>query len=82
MVHTAFKTDNMAGCPGDTRRDKHGVYRPVSQALPVVYYRFLEKLTEKGIFAGTPAGCPRDTWPSREFSEFLFDFILCVFSAP
>ena len=29
----------------------------------------LEKLSEKGIFAGTPARCPWDTWPSRGFSS-------------
>ena len=56
-----------------------GVYRPVSRGLPVIYYR---KRTEKGIFAWTPAGCPRDTRPSRRFSENLCDFFLCAFSAP
>ena len=42
----------------------------------------IEKRTEKGVFAGTPAGCPRDTLPSRGFSEILCDFFLCAFSAP
>ena len=49
-----------------------GVYRPVSQGFPVVYYR-------KTQFVGTPAGCPRDTRPSRGFSENLCDFFLCAF---
>ena len=53
-----------------------GVYRPVSQKFPVVYYR------RTTIFAGTPAGCPRDTRPSRGFSENLCDFFLCAFFAP
>ena len=39
-----------------------GVSRPVSQGCPVVCYR---KLTERGNFAGTPAGCPKNTRPSR-----------------
>ena len=30
----------------------------------------LEKLTEKGTFAGTPAGCSRKTRPSRGFPKF------------
>ena len=42
----------------------------------------IEKRTGKGIFAGTPAGCPRDTRPSRRFSETLCDFLLGAFSAP
>ena len=50
-----------------------GVYRPVSQdvlLLPV------EKLPEKGNFAGTPAGCLRDTWPSRRgFRKFMRFFL-------
>ena len=53
-----------------------GVYRPVSQKFPVVYYR------RTTIFAGTPAGCPRDTRTSRGFSENLCDFFLCAFFAP
>ena len=52
-----------------------GVYRPVSQGFPI------EKRTEKAIFAGTPAGCPRDTRPSRGFSDILCDFFSCAFSA-
>ena len=55
------------GVPGDPA-GQTGVYRPVSQGFPVVYHR---KLIEKGKFAGTPAGCPRDT---RGFSEILCDF--------
>ena len=35
-----------------------------------------------GIFAGTPAGHPGDTRPSRGFLEILCDFFLCEFSAP
>ena len=42
----------------------------------------IEKLTEKGHFAGTPAGCPRDTWPPRGFSEKLCDFPLCALLRP
>ena len=52
-----------------------GVYWPVSEGFPVVCYG------KADIFAGTPAGCPRDTRPSRGFSEVLYDFFLCVFSA-
>ena len=47
--------------------------------LSVTYYG---KLTEKGIFAGTLAGCPRDSRPSKGFLEILCDFFLCAFSAP
>ena len=54
-----------AGCPRNSRRDKPGVYRPVSQGFPVVCHG------ETHIFAGTPAGCPRDTRPPRVFSENL-----------
>ena len=53
-----------------------GVYRPVCQGFPVVCYR------KTDIFAGTPAGCPRDTQPSRGLSEILCVFFLCAFSAP
>ena len=56
-----------------------GVYRPVSQGCPVVT---IEKLTERGIFAGTPAGCPWDIRPSRGFSEFLGDFSYAPFLRP
>ena len=48
-----------------------GVYRPVSQGFPVVYYG------KTDIFAGTPAGCPRDTRPSRGFSDNSCNFFLC-----
>ena len=40
----------------------------------------MEKLTEKGILAGTQAGCPRDTRPSTGFAEivcFFFFFFFC-----
>ena len=43
-----------------------GVYRPVSQGFPVVFFRKID------IFAGKSAGCLRDTRPSRGFSIFLF----------
>ena len=49
-------------------------YRPVSQGLPVVYDR---KTDRNGIFAGTSVGCPRDSQPSRRFSEILCD-VSCV----
>ena len=39
-----------------------GVYQPASQKFPAVRYR---KIDRKGHFARTPAGCPRDTLPSR-----------------
>ena len=45
-----------------------GVYRPVSQGFPVVYFR------KKSIFAGTPARRPTDTRPSRGFSGISCDF--------
>ena len=57
-----------------------GVYRPVSQGFPVNCYR---KTDRKGHFLpGHRPGCPRDTRPSRGFSEILCDFFLCAFSAP
>ena len=60
-----------------------GVYRPVSQGFPVNYSR---KTDRKGaIFAGTPAGCPRDTRPSRFFfffPKFYVIFSYVPFSAP
>ena len=49
-----------------------GVYRPVSQGFPV---NCCTKTDRKGhFFCGTPAGCPRDTRPSRGSSEILWDF--------
>ena len=42
----------------------------------------IENLTEKGSFAGTPAGCPGDTRPSRALSEILWDFSYVPFLLP
>ena len=56
-----------------------GVFRPVSQGLLLFA---IEKRTEKGIFAGTLAGCPRDTRPSRRFSETLCFFSYVPFLLP
>ena len=56
-----------------------GVYRLVSQGFPLGALE--KKLTEKGIFAGTPDRCPGDTRPSRVFSDSLCEFFLCAFSA-
>ena len=44
----------------------------------------LDRQPEKGSFAGTPAGCPRDTRPSMAHgtSETLCDVCLCAFCAP
>ena len=60
-----------------TLRDKQGS----TGRCPRDFLLFaIEKRTEKGIFAGTPAGCPRDTRSSSGFSETLCDFFLCAFS--
>ena len=40
-----------------------------------------KKMTEKGSFAGTPAGCSRDAQLSKGFSETLCDR-LCAFLFP
>ena len=50
-----------------------GVYRPVSQGLPVVP---LEKLTEKKAFVVGHWPGVRDTRPSSGFSDILCDFFL------
>ena len=56
----------LAGCPWDARRDKQG-----STGRPRHFLRLtLEKWTEKGIFAGTQAGCPRDTGHPGGFQKF------------
>ena len=57
-----------------------GVYRLVfhQRFFSVLYHT---KLTEKGIVAGTPAGCARDTRLSRVHSDTLCDFFLCAFSS-
>ena len=66
----------VSGTPGGTNRG-------LPAGVPGAFLLFtVEKQTEKGIFAGTPAGCPRDIWPSRGVSEILCDFFLCAFSAP
>ena len=59
-----------AGCPWDTRRDKHGVYRPVSQGFPVIDCR---KTDRKGRFCRGAGGT------SRAFSEILCDLFFCAF---
>ena len=60
------------GTPGGTNRGlPAGVLR-----IPCCSRK---KLTEKGIFARTPAGCPTNTRPSRRFSEILCDFLLFAF---
>ena len=59
------------GTPGGTNR-----------GLPAVIPGISACYGKTGIFAGTPAGCARDTRPPREFSEILCDFFLCAFSAP
>ena len=64
------------GTPGGTNRG-------LPAGVPgISCYLLLKKRSEKGIFAGTRAGCPRDTRPPRGFSEILCDFFLCAFSAP
>ena len=68
-----------AGCPWDTRRDKQGS----TGRCPRDFLLFtIEKGTEKGIFAGTPAVCPRNTGHPGRFQNILCDFFLCAFSAP
>ena len=59
------------------------VYRSVSQGLPVVYYRKLDR-KKKGLFAGTPARCPRHTGGTNRafFSDILCDFLSCAFLLP
>ena len=76
------KAHKLKKIPWDTGRvslehpaGQTGLYRAVSQRLPVVHKR------KTDIFARTPAGCPRDTWPSRGFSGVLSDFLSCAFSA-
>ena len=69
---------NILGTP-DTRRDKQG---STGRCPRDVVLSNIEKLTEKGNFAGTPARCPRDARPSRGFSEIYVFFFLCAFSAP
>ena len=61
----------------DTLQDKQGS----TGRCPMDFLLFtLEKLTEKGIFAGTPATCPRNARPSSGvFSNFV-RFFLCAFS--
>ena len=49
-----------------------GLYQPVSQELLVIDYG---KTDKKGNFAGTPAGCPRDTRP-------MWFSLMCVFCSP
>ena len=63
-----------AGCPWDTRRDKQGSIG----RCPMDFLLFtIEQLTERGPFAMTPAGCPRDTWLSKGFQKFCV-IISCV----
>ena len=58
-----------AGCPRHSQRDRYGVYWLVSQGFPV---DDCTKLTEKGIFVGTLAGCSRDTPPAKGlFRNFM-----------
>ena len=53
----------LAWCPSAVQI---GVCRSVSHRSPVVYNG---ELTKKSMFAGTPAGCRKDTRLSRGFSE-------------
>ena len=64
-----------AGRPWDTRRDKQGsTGRCPRDFLSLTF----KKWTEKSFSAGTPAGCPKHTLPSRGFSEILGDFLTVV----
>ena len=69
----------LARCPWDTRRNTQGS----TGRCPDFLLANVEKRTEKGIFAGTPAGCPRNAPPSSPggFSEILCDFffLMCLF---
>ena len=56
-----------AGCPWDTRWDKQ---------------RSTGQCPRDFLVLATEGGCPRDTSPSRGFSEIWCDFFLCAFSAP
>ena len=56
------------GQPGD--------YRPVPQGFLVVFFR------KTGIFAGTPAGCPRDTRRPGGFQKFDVIFSYVPFLLP
>ena len=78
LAHRGHRHESWMGSL-DTRRDKQGStgWCPRDFLLSSI-----EKLTEKGSFAKTPAGCGGDTRPSRGFSEILCEFFLCAFSAP
>ena len=64
------------GVPGTPGRTNRGL----PAGIPGISFLFRENRTQKGIFAGTPAGCLRDTCPSRGFLEILCDlFLMCLF---
>ena len=65
------------GAPGGTNR---GLPNFTGRCPMDLLLLAAEKLTEKGIFAGTFAGCPRDTRLSRVLSETLCDFFFCAFA--
>ena len=66
----------------DTQRDKQGSTRRCHVLLFSV-----EEVTGKGSFAGAPARCPRDTWPSwgfygaRQGGRTLKKACFCLLSA-
>ena len=66
-------------CPWDTRRDKRGSTGRCPRDFLLIT---IEKRTEKAIFAGTPAGCCRDTRPSRGFQKFYVIFSYVPFLLP
>ena len=57
-----------ANCFWNTRRDKQG--STGGRPRDFLFFAIGER-AEKGIFAGTPAGCARDSQPSRVFRHFM-----------
>ena len=71
MFDACFRKVNIRKSPGrrwDTRLDKQGSTGRCPKDLLLFA---LEKRTEKGIFAGTPAGC---RWDTRPFTVFYVIF--------
>ena len=59
-----------------------GTNRSLLAGVPGTSCFCKRKVTEKGMSAGTPAGCPRDTRPSRGLPEVLCDFPYVPFLLP
>ena len=75
----AHQLEKIPGTPAGYPWDPGGTNRDLPAGVPAIsFFVAKEKRTEKGIFAG----CPRDTRPSRGFSEILCEFVLCACSAP